>query len=491
MRHARDVDKITVHPSAPAGDARPVRMSPSDAVLWRIEQDPILRSTITAIGILDRAPDWDGVRAKVLRATELLPRLRQRVVDPAVPGDVPRWLDDAAFDLDYHLRRVRVPDPGSRRDLLDLAVPVSMQPFDPRRPLWEFTVVEGLEGGQAALIQKLHHSITDGEGAVALALALLDPERRPRPASTPAADRSPGSSAPGSPGARFRAPSGAERLVDGVARVAGLSASALDAAQRTATDPIGSFRQAASFARSMAKAVEPVPRSASPILGSRGLTRRLETIDLPLAQLREAAHLAAGTVNDAFLAGVVGGLTRYHERRGSPVESLRITMPISVRSSRDALSGNRFVPVRFEVPCTISDPGERIRVLGGIARSWQQEPFVQHSDLIATVLAHLPGPLTSNLMGSMLKHVDAVATNVAGLPDPTYLAGAELLREYAFAPPTGAGLNVALLSHVDTACIGIVTDTAAVPDDALLVPCFVEAFGEILALTVPDAERTR
>ena len=185
LRQPRRVDKITVHPSAPLDDARPIRMSPSDAVLWRIEQDPILRSTITAIGLLDRAPDWPGVRAKVLRATELLPRLRQRVVDPAVPGDVPRWLDDADFDLDYHLRRVRVPHPGTLRDLLDLAAPISMQQFDPQRPLWEFTVVEGLEGGQAALIQKMHHSITDGEGAIALALALLDPERRPTPGASP------------------------------------------------------------------------------------------------------------------------------------------------------------------------------------------------------------------------------------------------------------------------------------------------------------------
>lgn len=463
-------------------------MGPSDAVLWVIEQDPILRSTITAVALLDCGPDWEALRQKVTQATELMPRLRQRVVEASLPGDLPRWVEEPDLDLDYHLRRVRVPHPGSLRDLLDLATPITMQQFDHTRPLWEFTLVEGLESGRAALIQKLHHSITDGEGAIALALLLLDEERHPTP--SPSVIASTATTAESSPVAAssvrdtlagFRDEAGAR--LNGVASA---SAALVRGAAHTVTDPVRSVRDAEALARSMVKAVAPVSESASPIMRRRSMARWLDTIDLPLAELKVAAHAAGGTVNDAFLAAVVGGLARYHDHHRCPIESLRITMPISTRSAADPLSGNRFVPARFQVPSTIAEPAARIRAMGAVARSWQHEPFVRHSDTLATVLAHLPAAVTSDLMGSMLKHVDVVATNVAGLPSMAYLAGAQVIREYAFAPPAGAAVNVALLSHVDTACVGVVTDTAAVPDGALLMACFAASFDEVLALARPS-----
>lgn len=466
-----------------------VRMSASDTVLWSLEHDPILRSTITAIAILDRSPDWDALRRRVAHATELMPRLRQRVVEPSNPGGVPRWVFDDDFDLDYHLRRVRSPAPGSRRDVLDLATPIATQPFDHTRPLWEFTLVEGMEHGEAALIQKLHHSITDGEGAVALAMLLLDEQRDASP-ERPTAPTGQAAATAAEPTLQRALGDLGGRWVRGLAGAANLSTSLARTALGTAVDPIGTARQAGALARSMAKAVAPIPESASPIMRSRSLSRRLDTIDLPLADLKAAAHAAGGTMNDAFLAGVIGGLTRYHDQHQSPIDTLRITMPISIRRADDALAGNHFVPARFEVPCTITDPAARILALGAIARDWQHEPFLAHSDALATLLAHLPAGVTSDIMGSMLKHVDAVATNVVGLPTPTYLAGAELVREYAFAPPSGAAVNVALLSHVDTACIGVVSDASAIPDDALLMQCLVESFDQVLALSDHHATRT-
>src|SRR5437764_3776744 len=166
------------------------RMSDADALMWGIEKDPLLRSTITAIAVLDRAPDRVRFTDKMERASREIPRLRQRVVSsPLVPAP-PRWVADPDFDLHYHLRWVRSPDPGSLRTLLDLAQPLAMQGFDRARPLWEFTVVEGLADGKAALIQKLHHSITDGVGAIKIAMHMLDLEREP------AEDRGPMPAAP-------------------------------------------------------------------------------------------------------------------------------------------------------------------------------------------------------------------------------------------------------------------------------------------------------
>lgn len=454
------------------------QMNAADAVMWDIEKDPVLRSTITALAVLDRSPDWDRLVERVDRASRLIPRLRQRVVVPPLRIGPPRWVVDPDFDLDYHLRRVRLPEPGTERQLLDFAQPIAMQSFDRARPLWEFTLVEGLEGGRAALVQKLHHSLTDGVGGIELALLLLDGQRDegelPPMPPLPAPDQT----APRDVLAAAVAGRGREAV--GAARALPLDVGRT--VLRTLADPVGSVQRAGELGRSLGKLLAPVPESASPIMRGRSLSRRFDTIDVPLADLKEAGHAARGTVNDAFLAAVVGGLQRYHQRHGVVVDELRLTMPINLRRADDALGGNHFAPARFAVPARIDDPRERMRRLGGIARGWQNEPALAFTETLAFVLDRLPVTVTTEFFGSMLKHIDAVVTNVPGVPSTSYLAGAELQREYAFAPPSGAAVNVGLLSHVDTACVGIVSDTAAVPDGDVLVACLLEGFDEVLGV---------
>ncbi len=152
------------------------RMSDADALMWTIEKDPLLRSTITSVAVFDKAFDRHRLVEAVDRATRLVPRLRQRVVSNTFSIAPPRWEVDPNFDLEYHLRWVRAAGEGSLRDVLDLAEPVAMQGFDRARPLWEMVVVDGLEDGRAALVMKLHHAITDGVGGVKLAMNLFDLE---------------------------------------------------------------------------------------------------------------------------------------------------------------------------------------------------------------------------------------------------------------------------------------------------------------------------
>src|SRR5436190_2104297 len=165
-----------------------MRMSDAEAIMWAVEKDPALRSDFTNISILERAPDAARVRAKVEQAIEAIPRLGDRVVAPPFRLATPEWVPDHDLDLDYHLRTIAVPSPGGMRQLLDLAAAVAATPLDRSRPLWEFTVVEGLERGRAAFLQKVHHTITDGVGAVKLSLSLLDfepdPPAPPEPSPT-------------------------------------------------------------------------------------------------------------------------------------------------------------------------------------------------------------------------------------------------------------------------------------------------------------------
>lgn len=149
------------------------RMSDSDALMWRIETDPILRSTITSVTIYDRPVPRDRVVERIDRASRQAPRLRQRVLGAPLSPTPPHWVIDENFDLKYHLRFVTASG-GTMRDLLDIAEPLAMQSFDRARPLWEFVVVEGLERGRSAVIMKIHHAITDGVGGVKLMMSLLD-----------------------------------------------------------------------------------------------------------------------------------------------------------------------------------------------------------------------------------------------------------------------------------------------------------------------------
>ena len=155
-------------------------MSDSDALMWNIEKDPLLRSTIVTVLLLDQAPDWDRLVDKIERGTWMIPRLRQRIATPLLRMGPPQWSGDANFDLRYHLRRVKVCEPTFEA-VLDLARTSAMAGFDRARPLWEYTVVEGLEGGKAAMILKVHHSMTDGVGGMKLLLMLFDFEREPEP----------------------------------------------------------------------------------------------------------------------------------------------------------------------------------------------------------------------------------------------------------------------------------------------------------------------
>jgi WS/DGAT/MGAT family acyltransferase len=454
-----------------------VHMTDSDALLWNIEKDPALRSTITAMAVLDRSPAWDRLAQTVERATRAIPRLRQRVVVPPLRIGPPRWVVDAQFDLGYHLRRVRAPEPGGRRELLEVAQGVGSAAFDRARPLWEFVLVEGLADGGAALIQKVHHSITDGVGGIRLAMEILDLEADPTDAR--AEPPEPIADDVTLAGLVRESLGHARRRANGIARRAAASAFAagFDAAQAPDRALAEGLRTVRSVARVLAPASEPL----SPVMRGRGLAREFAVVDVGLDELKRAAKAVDGTLNDAFVAAVTGGLRRYHEAHGSAVDALRMTMPINIRGDDDPLAGNRFVPARFPVPVAIRDPGERMRQVGTLVRQWRDEPALSLTDTLAGVLNRLPTSVVTRLFGGMLKGVDFVTSNVPGVPFPVYLAGAEVTAQYAFGPTSGSAVNVVLVSHCGTCHLGVNIDAAAIPDPARFVEALRDGVEEVVA----------
>jgi diacylglycerol O-acyltransferase len=209
-------------------------------------------------------------------------------------------------------------------------------------------------------------------------------------------------------------------------------------------------------------------------------------VALPLADAKAAAKAAGGRLNDFFLAGVLGGLRRYHDEHDSHPDDLRMGMPISLRRA-DAPAGdqggNLFVPTRFLVPLQIEDPVERMQVVHQLVAQQRAEPGLALVDALSALTRRLPTAVQIGVLGGLLRTVDVITSNVPGVPIPLYLAGARMEAQYPFGPRSGAAVNVTLLSYLDSLFIGVNTDPVAVPDQARFVACLRDGFDEVLKTT--------
>jgi diacylglycerol O-acyltransferase len=456
-----------------ADDAR--YLSQNDSIMWMVEADPLLRSTILGLVVLDRVPEWDALRERMERVTHQVPALRQKIVTPPLHPKTLRWVVDPEFDLDQHLRRVALPAAGSMEDLLDLARTTAQHDFDRTRPLWQFTLVEGLDGDGAALMLKAHHVLTDGIGSVQLAAYLFDFELD---ADSPDA---------GGPSAADAAPLPTLDLLRDVVEhdVAGAvelgrraARSALPAMLDAVRHPQATASGVVETAKSIGRMVAPVRERLSPVMTERRRSSHFATLEIPLADLRAAAKAAGATINDGFLAGITGGLRLYHEHHEAEVDDLRVAMPISLRTDGDAAGGNHVTVMRFVVPIGIADPAERIQALHEVASQIRDERSIDYVEPVAGALNLLP----TGVIGAMLKRVDFLASNVPGIPVPMYLVGAEVSRFYPFGPTAGSSVNLTLMSYRDICCIGVNTDRAAIPDHDVFLDCIEAGFDEVVAL---------
>jgi diacylglycerol O-acyltransferase len=424
-------------------------LRPSDAFVWSIEADARLRSSIVTLTMLDRAPDWDVTVERFATLADIVPQFRSRI--SASPWPVPpRWEEDPDFDLTFHLRRAAAHRPATMETLLEIARVEAMADFDRARPPWTATLIENTADGGAALLCKLHHSISDGVGAVALATALFD--------GTDALARS-ASDAPH------------ENLLTALTLMPFRVAGGLVHPARTLTTAL-------STAASVARTARPVTSSESSIPRVRTKSRRVGTHEVCKTTLRQAGHIAGGSLNDAFLAAVAGGVRRYAECHGHVMHQALLMMPISIRTPSDPAGGNRATLMRFAIPVGISDPGERIRALHAVTSQVRHEKSLDWTDLVAVGLSLAP----RRYVASVLYNVDLVASDVPGLPTPVTLGGAVMTAQYAFAPTIGAAFNVTMLSYVDTCSIGINVDSGAISDFEVFRECLVAGFAEVLAV---------
>ena len=448
--------------------------------MHRGEAHPATRSAFLGVEILDQAADWGRLREAMDRASRVVIRMRQKVVVPPLPTTPPQWVVDPDFDLDYHLRRIALPAPGTLRQLLDLAEVTLQSPLDTSRPLWEAVYVEGLEGGRSALLSKFSHAITDGLGGIALFEQVYDTERDPAPRPMP-------------PVPIPRDVTGTDLMRESLRRLPETTlTSGWKLLGRTAgtvgrliSQPGPTVAEAVGFASSARRVLGPPPTAPSPLLRRRSLISRTHVLEVPLADLRAAAKAAGGSVNDAYLAALSGGLGRYHEALGVPVDELPLALPVSLRTADDPAAGNRITGITIAAPVGEPDPAERIRLVREQVIARRSEPAIDVIGQIAPVLSLLPdGAL--QMVSERINVPDIQASNVPGYGAETFLAGAKVERQYAMGPLPRVAMMAILVSRAGICTVTVRYDTASFSAADQLEKGVQMGFDEVLELGRPQ-----
>lgn len=447
------------------------RMTDAEGLMWRLEKDPFLSSTFSNVSILDRPMNVAAFMRRMHRATIAFPRLRQRVQPAPANLGAPFWQPDPHFDLAHHVRHIALPGEGSMRQLLDLATLFTADPFDRARPPWQFLIVDNVAGGRSALISKIHHTITDGEGGVLLSMQFIDLERdAPEPAPLPEPeidDSHPDDEA-------------ADVLRAAMADALRIPLSFVKQVRDALSDPAGlptTGAETAASVRAVMKQLGDTDPARSPLWTKRSLGRRLEALSVPYRTMHEASKALGGKLNTAFVTAAADAAGEYHRRLGAPVESLRTSMAISTRTDESA--SNAFTLVRLIVPTGEMPIEERFAAINEMATSMRAASGEASLDTLAGIAQALPISVLTRLARAQSQTVDFATSNVRGAGIPLFIGGARILANHPVGPLGGVAFNLTLLSNDGNLDMGLHVDTAAVADPELLRTCVEESFAKI------------
>ena len=456
------------------------RMTELEAMMWAAERDPMLSSAMGSVFVLDEAPDVERFTESMERASRTLLRLRERV-EEGFGIAPPRWVIDADFDIADHVIAVELPKPAGREELLNLASELFSEPFAAGKPLWKFLAVKGRRTGKnaiaGAILMKLHHSVSDGIGALRLAEMYLDLERDPAPVD--------GEGVPPAPAATLdrNALEGALGDVDHVVR------SQLSKARMAAAE-VSLWGADRERAKSTVKSVAVLSGSllnqfmgsdigdaGSELWSTRSAGRRLEVFELPLDTLKAAAASCGGTINDVFVAGSVLAANAYHDARSAEPASFNVSFIMSTRED-DKAGGNAFAPIPFTVGVDRASAQGQFELVK-VAMEEKRASAGLVSDgvsLTASLVNGLPPALLSRTGRSRSARIDWGTSNLRGAPFSIYSAGAKIEHMYPVGPTGGTAFNLTAMSYDGTMHFGVFIDTAAVDDPAELCRRLEDAY---------------
>jgi WS/DGAT/MGAT family acyltransferase len=466
------------------------QLAGGDDIWFAIETDSTPMH-ILQVGIYDPSTSESGtvdlhdVKAFVRERLVGLP-LRQKLLEVPWNADFPYWIEDEDFDLDWHIRQVRVPAPGDWPALIAVLAVIMEEPLDRARPLWEMVLLTGLgalEGvpeGCFALAQKVHHGQFDGTNIVRLSSRLhsTEPTAEPPPRDDWSPERTPSGVE-----LLMRAPwNRTQRLWKG-AQVLGKNAPKL--IEMLVPGDTGD---------SSGKQSRPVPKTRfDHAIGTR--ERVFDGLVLPLKDVMPLRHRVDGaTVNDVALSICAGALRKYLRAHGElPKDPLVISPPVSAHEEDEEDStGNRISMMFVTLPTDVADPLERLRLVReATKRSKNTTAEVgagNVADVIDIIPTYLLGPAIEQIVRfGLTEYLPQPAsgvsiTNVPGPRKPSYFHGARLVRgigcPFLF---DGVGLIIAISSYCDDFLFQFGSTPKMMPDPEFFVACLREAYDELAA----------
>jgi diacylglycerol O-acyltransferase len=469
------------------------RLSGIDAAFLYLERKE-LPLHIAGLCVFEGEIPFAGFVRSVDSKLHLLPRYRQVVVDPPFHLGYPSWEDDQRFDIRRHIFRATLDPPGGRAELEALAGRLLSQVMDRAKPLWDIHVIGGLEGGQGAILARVHHALADGVAGAALMNIVFDrtpfcsrPKRKPpyRPSPPSPSNRS---------------------VVDALASALRTSVESMIGAEATLLDFSRTLVESRSQ-EALEKLVELLPEFAAsserfvfnkPCSGER----KFCWTQFPLADVQAIREAAGGKVNDVLLTVVARAVSIYAREHGDRVAGrfLRIVCPVNVRHDNGESLGNRISFLPVAVPLDIGDPVGLLAAVAGRTEIMKCARASHLVGLLANWIQSAPPPLQALFWDAIPKWplpvplLHMICTNIAGSPTPLYAEGRQIVAFYPHVPTCyELGVNCAFHSYDGHFYVGLTADANVVPDAGHLRDLMHRAFLDLhrAAVRKPRARKPR
>jgi diacylglycerol O-acyltransferase / wax synthase len=451
------------------------RLNGMDAMLLYSET-PNLHTHTLKVAIIDAAGfdgdfNYEVFRHHLRRRLHLLDPLRYRLVDIPWRLHHPMWLENCEVDLDYHVRRLHVPAPGSRRELDQVIGEVASTPLDRTRPLWEFYFADGLDGGRFALIGKIHHALADGVASVNLLARAMDLKDAPT-------DERDGDDACHEPTTADLLRAAGRDHVRQIAQLPGLL--------RDATVGFTRVRRRSKERGEhpdLAEAFDAPPTFLNHVVSPQ---RRFATVALRLADVKATAKALNITFNDLVLATAAGGLRKLLLRYDGHADRPIIASVPTATDKSERITGNEISGLSISLPVHVADAKERARLVALATKIAKEDHEILGPRLYGQLMSYLPtavAPAAFRWLGQRdapNKMMNVAVSSVAGPRERGHFGGAPVSEIYSTGVLSpGAPVNITVWSYVDQLGVAVLTDDQTFNDPHEATDALVEAFAEL------------